>query len=135
MRSIIYIVLTTVAAGLTMQSCVKKNERSLRGEARDLFLKSSGIAKAYLDSMAYATDSSTLLSLCERYDDTITRLNYEYKAGADYEMSEGENDTLTNLTFRFISLRDSLLQRYANPTKIDPDSTTRDSIKITSPHG
>ncbi len=35
MRSIIYIVLTTVAAGLTMQSCVKKNERSLRGEARD----------------------------------------------------------------------------------------------------
>ncbi len=120
MRSIIYIVLTTVAAGLTMQSCVKKNERSLRGEARDLFLKSSGIAKAYLDSMAYATDSSTLLSLCERYDDTITRLNYEYKAGAD---------------FRFISLRDSLLQRYANPAKIDPDSTTRDSIKITSPHG
>ena len=83
----------------------------------------------------YATDSSTLLSLCERYDDTITRLNYEYKAGADYEMSEGENDTLTNLTFRFISLRDSLLQRYANPAKIDPDSTTRDSIKITSPHG
>lgn len=39
MRSIIYIVLTTVAAGLTMQSCVKKTKGLCAEKRETCFLK------------------------------------------------------------------------------------------------
>ena len=126
MKNLLYITFLCTALACSF-SCVKKNEHSLRGEARELYVESKRIATLYLDSMAGAKDSVTLFSLCERYDEEITRLNYAHAAGADYEISEGENDTLTNLNSRFIILRDSLLRQYAR-TPLPIDSRPSDSI-------
>lgn len=126
MRKLFYIILFCAILTGTW-SCVKKREHTLRGEAKELYVESKRITSIYLDSMSKAKDSTTLLGLCERYDEAITRLNYEHIAGADYEISEGENDTLTNLNDRFVALRDSLLCHYAhNSTKLD--SLSADSI-------
>lgn len=126
MRKLFYIIL--FCAMLTVSwSCVKKREHTLRGEAKELYVESKRITNIYLDSMSKAKDSTMLLGLCERYDEAITRLNYEHIAGADYEISEGENDTLTNLNDRFVALRDSLLYSYAH-NSIKPDSLSADSI-------
>ncbi len=128
MRNLFYvIVFCCVLAGSF--SCAKKKENILRGEARELYIESQRITNLYLDSMSKAKDSTNLLGLCKRYDEAITSLNYEHKAGADYEISEGENDTLTNLNDRFVTLRDSLLYSYAH-NSIKPDSLSADSIAI-----
>lgn len=42
-------------------------------------------------------------------------------------MSEGENDTLANMTLHYAALRDSLLYRLANPLVLMQDSVARDS--------
>lgn len=103
-------------------SCSKKKSHTLRGEARMLYSESLDTTRAYIDSISNAADSSTLLSLCERYDEAITRLNYGYPPGTDYEISEGENDTLMNLFSRFISVRDSLLYALGRLPAEEPDS-------------
>lgn len=126
MRKLFYIILLCAILTGTW-SCVKKREHTLRGEAKELYVESKRITNIYLDSMSKAKDSTMLLGLCERYDEAITRLNYEHIAGADYEISEGENDTLTNLNDRFVALRDSLLYSYAH-NSIKPDSLSADSI-------
>lgn len=136
MRSLIYTILAVSIMTMTASSCIQKKERSLRGDARELYVKSRRITEAYLDSMASAKDSASLLSLCTGFDDAITKLNYEYSAGADYEISEGENDTLATLTTRFISIRDSLLHAYANSTKEPavPMDSTEISSGLDNPH-
>lgn len=126
MKSLVYMILL-VALITGVASCVRKSEISLRGEARELYLESRRITGIYLDSISKAQDSASLLGMCERYDEAITRLNYSHAAGADYDISEGENDTLINLSGRFIALRDSLLYQYAHRA-IYTDSVSADSI-------
>lgn len=123
MRLLYYVVVLFVAT-LCMSSCVKNKNNSLRVEARELYTESLNLANIYVDSISKAKDSTTLLGICERYDNILTKLNYSYSAGADYEMSEGENDTLTNLSNRFVAIRDSLLYAFAHPPVAEGDSAT-----------
>lgn len=123
-RVLLISLLFTIASGMT--GCMKKKENSRRADARDLFVKSMNMAERYTDSIARCGDSATLLALCRRYDAALTRLNYTYPAGTDYEISEGENDTLLNLTSRYVTLRDSLLRNFA--ARETADSLSRDSV-------
>lgn len=104
-------------------ACNRKKDNTLRNEARSLYENSLVIVNKYTDSIAAANDSSTLLALFHRYDDAISKLNYSYIAGAAYEMSEGENDTLTNKSMKLIALKDSLLNSYAQRFEEAADST------------
>lgn len=125
MKKIIFISLfIAITAGLA--GCMRKKDNSRRAEAHDLFVKSMDMAERYTDSIARCGDSATLLALCRRYDAALTRLNYSYPAGTDYEISEGENDTLQNLTDKYVLLRDSLLRNLA--AKQRTDSLRQDSV-------
>ena len=81
---------------VVVSSCEKKKVNTLREPARELYLKSVALSTKYIDSISHAKDSTILLALFDRYDNDITNLNYSYPAGADYELAEGENDTLKN---------------------------------------
>lgn len=74
-----------------------------------------------------ASDSATLLELNERFEHALTNLNFKFPAETCLEISEGENDTLTNLTEKIIILRDSLLYSYAHTIERN-DSIPADSI-------
>lgn len=114
---------------VVVSSCEKKKVNTLREPARELYLKSVALSTKYIDSISHAKDSTILLALFDRYDNDITNLNYSYPAGADYELAEGENDTLKNLSARIIHLRDSLLYAYAHPLPADTTTTNHpDSI-------
>ncbi|MDE7437090.1 MAG: hypothetical protein K2M93_01265 [Muribaculaceae bacterium] len=108
---------------VVVSSCEKKKVNTLREPARELYLKSVALSTKYIDSISHAKDSTILLALFDRYDNDITNLNYSYPAGADYELAEGENDTLKNLSTRIIHLRDSLLYAYAHPLPADTTTT------------
>lgn len=121
MRKLFYCALLAVLI-MPVLSCEKKKSHSLRDDARALYEQSISIVRKYTDSISAAKDSASLLSLFSRYDDAVTRLNYSCPAGAAYEITEGENDTLTNLSLRLISLKDSLLASYAQRLEELPDS-------------
>lgn len=127
MRILFYTVALIISSTLIC-GCIKKTDRSLRKEARELYLKSLSLSNKYLDSLARCRDTATLLGIAERYDHAVTSLNYKYPAGTDYEISEGENDTLTGLTLRFITLRDSMLLVFSKQLSA-VDSLANDSIK------
>ncbi len=122
MRKSFYILFTIVIISLAA-GCVKNNNHSLRDDARSLYTNSVVLVRKYTDSIARAKDSTTVLSLFKRYDDALTKLNYRYAAEADYEISEGENDTLTNMAFKLVSLKDSMLYSFAQRPMEPEDST------------
>ena len=110
-----------------LSGCKKTPNNSLRDDAVDLYRQSVMLIAQYTDSFNCAKDSAKLLELNERFEHDLTALNFKYPSETCLEISEGENDTLTNLTDKIVSLRDSLLYRYANPIQTS-DSIPSDSI-------
>lgn len=109
--------LNCVFAMLIMQmsvSCRHREASQLEIEADQLYHKSVEITKLYTDSLQKAKDSTTVARLNHGLEDRITKLNYNYKPEVYLEISQGQNDTLTNLTLRFAMMRDSLLTQLSN---------------------
>lgn len=114
----------------TTVSCRQPQGNTLRPEAVELYNKSIKLMHLYADSIENAPDSASLLELQERLTNALTALNFKYPSETCLEISEGENDTLTNLTERIVYLKDSLLYRYAHPIE-EVDSLLTDSIAPT----
>lgn len=127
LRLLFYTVII-ISIAMISTGCIKKADHTLRKEARDLYLKSLALNTKYIDSISRCRDTATLLGIAERYDHALTALNYKYPAGTDYEVSEGENDTLKNLTMKFITVRDSLLMMFSKQM-VAADSLATDSVK------
>lgn len=108
-------------------ACQHKETSQLEIEADQLYHKSVELTKHYTDSMAKAKDSTTVIRLSQGLEDKITKLNYEYRPEAYLEISQGQNDTLTNLTLRFASMRDSLLYQLSKPVVETNDSIENDT--------
>lgn len=108
-------------------ACRHKETSQLEIEADQLYHKSVELTKHYTDSMAKAKDSTTVIRLSQGLEDKITKLNYEYRPEAYLEISQGQNDTLTNLTLRFASMRDSLLYQLSKPVVETNDSIENDT--------
>ncbi|MDE7413000.1 MAG: hypothetical protein K2N05_04300 [Muribaculaceae bacterium] len=127
MRFLLYIIVAFPL--LISPACKKKVETSLRPDAIELYHKSARLLRLYLDSFSLAKDSATLLDLDSRFNHSLTTLNFKFPAETCLEISEGENDTLTNLTERLVALKDSLLFLYAHPVT-DEDSIPIDSLSM-----
>lgn len=112
-------------------SCGNNDEKSRKPEARTLYEKSLQISKLYLDSLKFAKDSAEVERLSKAYEEAITNLNYSYPPDLGLEISEGENDTLTNITLKYVALRDSLLYRFAHGSagKAELNDSIPDSLK------
>lgn len=129
MRRLLYLSGAVACLCTALGGCSGKNEDTRGAQARSLYEKSLTLVRSYSDSMARAKDSAAVERLSEAYDEAVTKLNFNYPADTDPDMSEGENDTLARLTLRFVSLRDSLLYRFAHPLAT-PDSLASDTTFI-----
>lgn len=103
-------------------SCGSKVSESRNPDARQLYLKSLDLYRHYSDSMRSASDSSEVIKWGRAFDDALTKLQYSYPPDLGLEISEGENDTLTKTTLRFIAIRDSLLRTFAHRYRADQDT-------------
>lgn len=108
--------------------CGHKEDNTLHDAAHELYGKSLEAMLAYTDSMKSARDSARVHALSRGLEERLTHINFEYPTDAYLEISEGQNDTLTNLTFEFTHLRDSLLYRFANPIILLPDSLNGEAV-------
>lgn len=116
---------------MPLASCGRNQADPDRNEARSLYLESREMIEKYIDSLKLAKDSATLLDLDERYEEGISDLNFKYNERIVLKVSEGENDSLTQLTLRYIHLRDSLLHRLSQPV-LAADSVQSDSLPAAS---
>ncbi len=110
-------------------SCKEKKVPTLDKEAHELYNRSLSLVTSYTDSILNSQDSATLIQLDKRFESTLTKLNYEYPAGTDYEITEGENDTLTMLSVRYVHAKDSMLKVFGRAAT-SVDSISIDSIGI-----
>lgn len=115
-----------VLATASITSCGNSETHTRPDETRLLYEESVRTAKVYIDSLRHAKDSASVARLNEHFEATLTRLNYKYAPDIDPMVSEGENDTLTQLNMRFALLRDSLLLRYRE--RVPTDTLSQDSI-------
>lgn len=111
----------------SFSQCTSKPDNTKRLQARALYTESVRMIKHFSDSMRSASDSARVEELAERFMHDLTALNFKFPTDTDLEMSEGENDTLINLTERYILLRDSMLHAFAHPVELS-DSLPVDSI-------
>lgn len=112
-------------------SCRRPVPDSHREDAVDLYSKSVKLIRQYIDSLSNAVDSAEVIRINNRFEHDLTALNFKYPSETCLEISEGENDTLTNLTERLIQVRDSAFYRFAHP-ELFADTITADSIAIDS---
>lgn len=118
MRGLFYILSFMVIGALTV-SCSQNQEESRHQDARVLFEKSLMISRAYTDSLKMAGDSAEVERLSTEYEEAINKLHFSFDPDLGLQISEGENDTLTNITLRFVVMRDSLLNRFARKPAIN----------------
>lgn len=108
-------------------ACSETKTDPAEEKAKELYKNSVDLTRNYIDSISAATDSVALLGMNERFDEAMTELNYRYSPNVALKITEGENDTLVNLTDRYVAVRDSLLYRFAHPL-VSRDSLASDSI-------
>lgn len=121
MRTLLYLSLGFTIA-VAAAGCTTKDTEGRDEAARTLYERSVGFTRQYIDSLMGARDSATVLKLSALLDSELTKINYSYPPDTHLEISEGENDTLSNLNERFVLLRDSLLYRFAHPLVLRQDS-------------
>lgn len=108
-------------------SCRQEDHNSKRVQAVNLYYKSVSLLNLYTDSLSHAGDSVAVIRLSDRLNNQLALLNFEFPSETDFEITEGENDTLMSLTEKYVLLRDSLLYAFAHPA-VSPDSLATDSI-------
>ena len=118
MRKPIFSILLPALA-IAAAGCRNQGDHGQGEQARALYERSARIIVKYTDSLAQAHDSATILRMDK---------NYDYPSDTDLAISEGENDTLANLTLKYVSLRDSLLYRLAHPLVLRNDSLPSDTV-------
>ena len=114
-------------------SCNGTTDDSRAQAAKSLYNRSVSLTLAYTDSMAAAKDSASILRMSKEFDDSLTRLNFNFPADTDLDMSEGQNDTLIRLNRRYVQTRDSMLYHFSHHPANDSiakDSTTVEQSKV-----
>lgn len=121
-----------IAGSFILLSCNDNNGNGRNPQSRELYEKSVSIGLLYSDSLKLAKDSSEVLRLSKEYEDALTKVNYSYSPDLGLEISEGENDTLTNIALRYVEIKDSLLRHFAKGNTSVINDTTLNDAEIVS---
>lgn len=124
----LFILLIIISSGVI--SCSKAPLDKERLEAQNMYPRLISSLSRSVDSLNMAQDSATVLSLTDKLSMDLTHIYYDYSADAALKLTEAENDSITDLTLRIITLKDSLLFRFAHPI-LETDSISTDSIPLT----
>lgn len=86
-------------------SCSHKDEDTLRPAARELFVQTRSLLSAYSDSIVHAADSASLARIDQHFQERLTSINSSVPPDTDMHLTQGENDTIYQLTRKYVILR------------------------------
>ena len=128
MKSAVKIIILTIAI-CHLPACMRNAESNLIAEAGELYEKTLALTNSYTDSVLNSKDSAQLHRLTDKFETELTKLNFQYPPDTDYEMNEGQNDTLLQISKRYVEARDSMLYYFAHH-RVEPDSVAADSTMV-----
>lgn len=83
-------------------ACGNNAHRRDPAMAAQLFSKSVGVIKGFTDSINNAKDSATLKRLTDSFDGQLAKVNFEFPADTDLDMSIHQNDSLIHLLDKLV---------------------------------
>ena len=121
MRALLYISVLAALAGVW--GCSRPGNNPNRVMARSLYEREKALVSNSIRRLSVARDSATVKRIAEEYDKEMTKLNFSYPVDTDWDISESENDTIQRLSMKYVSLRDSLLDRFGRLDSLGHDTT------------
>ena len=94
-------------------SCSGRQITEQEENAPRLYARSTACIRKYIDSIKTAPDSSAVTRLMNEFQESLTKINFEFPPNTDLSLGEDENDTLFYLTSRLIETRDQRLKSFA----------------------
>lgn len=122
MKNLLIPIAASIAVGIGTASCGNHTESSAKSDSRMLYERSVQTYRNYTDSMAAAADSLDVSRLDDAFESALSQLNFQYPAETDFEITEGENDTLIMMSKRYIFVRDSVLSHFAEHAHLAVDT-------------
>lgn len=110
---------------LTLCACSREEKKVDQHETSGLYIKMCNLTRSYTDSIMAAKDSTQLTQLLDRYELRVDALNFEVSPDTDYQLSEGQNDTIVMLMQKLQEARDSRLHSFrsaGNQSATESDS-------------
>ena len=120
--------MTTAAVAVAcLSGCMSDNKVKDRTEARGLFRRISSLTRVYTGKVASAPDSASWAQACLEFEDSLEKINFSVSPDTDLLLTEGQNDTIHNLTVKYIEARDRRIQEILHPV-VPTDTVAADSI-------
>lgn len=107
-------------------ACNKSAHEEINTHAMHLYNDVKSLIKSYSDSLSNANDSATINNILSKYESDLTKISYKYPAETDYQLTIGQQDTISKLTDEFVRLKQLKLQSLYQPN----DSITTDSTVL-----
>ncbi len=125
-------ILTVSAAAiftLALAGCSTKQPTPQEEAAPQLYAGSVKCLKKYIDSVRKAPDSAAVHRLMSEFQESLTKLNFDFPPNTDLSIGEDENDTLFRLTADLLELKETRLRGFS---RRDTDSVAVQHHEITA---
>lgn len=132
MRKNIFITFSLVVMA-SLAACQPQKKERDRSSAHEMFEHISSLTKSYIRQIEAAEDSATWARVCLEYEDSLDKVNFTYPPDTDLLLSEGQNDTLVNLSRAYVHARDSRIHEILHPVNHVDTVDTLDSRPIVAP--
>lgn len=110
---------TLTAIGLfgliALSSCSGGNKGEDRSAADSLFKAVTALTESYTAKISEAPDSARWASLAKEYEDSLVKINFSLPPDTDQLLTEGQNDTIYQLTEAYIAARDARITAILHP--------------------
>lgn len=103
--------------------CSKSNEQSSSDDASRMYNELKKLVISSTDSLKSASDSTSVATAVENYEKLLTKIIMHYPAQTDMRLSQGQQDTLAQLTEKFVSLHREKNHRLTLSTDTLPSDT------------
>lgn len=125
-------IIGTVGIFLSLLSaCRPGDEKRDRTAADNLYSRIISITRRYTDSIGSAKDSTTLFGLIDRYEERIVKINYDALPDTDFNLTEGQNDTISLWMDSLLSVKVRRLYELGHPEPLPADTVgSADSLPV-----
>lgn len=113
-RNIYYGIMATMLA-IGAIGCSGGKQSEDHSVADSLFKAITSLTEEYTSKITTATDSAQWAAITNEYEDKLEKINFKLPADTDLMLTEGQNDTIFQLTEAYIAARDARITAILHP--------------------
>lgn len=105
-----------------ISACTREQKDDNSQEASSLYERTCQLTRQYIDSIKVAKDSTQVANLIDRYEVALDKMNFDVSADTDFNLTEGQNDTINQLMEQMSAVRHARLKAMAIREEVRSDS-------------